>query len=182
MILFESSGSQMIDFLKSKGIKAYNEIKEIAEHPDLLFSNDLRQINAEASYNMYTIQSLNKLAKKKGISIVELEKVFSFVEASWETYLKKYYSGKAFFFYMWGDNLIPAIRVSVVSYFKGLELPFSCELNKVSDMQNIFKAYVENAQFNGLVITMQEEVTDEGEESEIEQDFCLTVYSKIISC
>lgn len=51
----------MIDFLKRKGIKAYNEIKEIAEQPDLLFSNDPQQINAEASYNMYTIQNLNKL-------------------------------------------------------------------------------------------------------------------------
>lgn len=172
----------MIDFLKRKGIKAYNEIKEIAEQPDLLFSNDPQQTNAEASYNMYTIQNLNKLVKKKGISIVELEKVFSFVETSWETYLKKHYSGKVFVFYMWNDDLIPAIRVSVVSYFKGIELPFSCELNKVSDMQYVFTSYIENAQFNGLIIAENVDDIKDIAESEKENEFYLTVYQKVISC
>ena len=41
----------MIDFLKNNRINAYNEIIEIAEQPNLLFSNDSGQYNAEANYN-----------------------------------------------------------------------------------------------------------------------------------
>lgn len=66
----------MIDFLRNKAVKAYNEIIDIAEQPNLLFSNDKGQYNAEASYNLYTIQKLNKLIKKSSISIGELEKVY----------------------------------------------------------------------------------------------------------
>ncbi|WP_240419974.1 hypothetical protein [Paenibacillus periandrae] len=44
----------MIEFLKNKGVKLYNEIIEIAEQPNLLFSNDNGQCNAEANYNLYT--------------------------------------------------------------------------------------------------------------------------------
>lgn len=51
----------MIDFLKNKGIKAFHEILEIAEHPNLLFSSDKEQYNSEAQHNLYTIQKLNKL-------------------------------------------------------------------------------------------------------------------------
>lgn len=54
----------MIDFLRNKGIKAYHEVTEIAEQPNLLFSNDKEQYNAKANYNLYTIQKLNKLIKR----------------------------------------------------------------------------------------------------------------------
>jgi len=40
----------MINYLKNKGIKAFCEILEIVEHPNLLFSNDKEQYNAEARY------------------------------------------------------------------------------------------------------------------------------------
>jgi hypothetical protein len=58
----------MIDFLKNKGIKAFHEILEIAEHPNLLFSNDKQQYYAEARYNLYTIQKMNRLIRKNSIS------------------------------------------------------------------------------------------------------------------
>ncbi|GIP22896.1 hypothetical protein J22TS3_31710 [Paenibacillus sp. J22TS3] len=63
----------MIDFHKNKAIKAYSEIITITGDPSLLFSNDRKQCNAEAAYNMYTIQTLNKLIKKDRISVSELE-------------------------------------------------------------------------------------------------------------
>ncbi|GAA4837596.1 hypothetical protein GCM10023310_13970 [Paenibacillus vulneris] len=106
----------MIDFLRNKAVKAYDEINDIAEQPNLLFSNDKGQYNAEASYNLYTIQKLNKLIKKSSISIGELEKVFIFIEASWSTYLKKHYRDRSFIFYIWGDYQMPAIKLSVVSF------------------------------------------------------------------
>ncbi|OPH54965.1 hypothetical protein BC351_30040 [Paenibacillus ferrarius] len=170
----------MIDFLKVKGIKAYNEIIEIAEQPNLLFSNDSGQYNAEANYNLYTIQKLNKLIKKNSISICELEKVFIFVETSWSAYLNKHYKDKSFLFYIWGDCQIPAIRLSIVSFYEGLELPFGCILNKVKDIQNLLIQYKEKAQFDGITIIE----TDESDlnEDETESEYILTVYSKIIKC
>ncbi|MDR0269415.1 hypothetical protein [Paenibacillus sp.] len=170
----------MIDFLRNKGIKAYNEILEIAEQPNLLFSNDSGQYNAEARYNLYTIQKLNKLIKKSSISIGELEKVFTFIEASWSTYLKKHYRDRSFIFYIWGDYQIPAIRLSVVSFYEGFELPFGCILNKVSDIQDVLFQYKEEAYFDGITIIETDESSLNEEESE--RDYILTVYSKIISC
>jgi hypothetical protein len=170
----------MIDFLRNKGIKAYNEIIEIAEQPNLLFSNDRGQCNVEASYNLYTIQKLNKLIKKNSISIDELEKVFVFIEESWSTYLNNHFKGKTFVFYIWGDFQIPSIRVSVVSFYEELELPFKCTLNKVNDIQDVLIQYKENAQIDGItIIDVDESDLNEDEE---ENEYILTVYSKIIKC
>jgi hypothetical protein len=178
---FESGdNSLMIDFLSNKGIKAYNEIVEIAEQPGLLFSNDSGQYNAEANYNLHTIQKLNKLIKKDSDSIHELEKVFIYIENSWSMYLNKHFRGKSFHFYVWGDSQIPAIRLSVVSYYEGVELPFGCTLNKVSNIENVLIQYKEEAQVDGITIIE----TDESNlnDDETESDFILTVYSKIINC
>ncbi|WP_079914443.1 hypothetical protein [Paenibacillus sp. 32352] len=170
----------MIDFLRNKAVKAYNEIIDIAEQPNLLFSNDKSQYNAEASYNLYTIQKLNKLIKKSSISIGEMEKVFIFIEASWSTYLKKHYRDRSFIFYIWGDYQMPAIKLSVVSFYEGFELPFGCILNKVSDMQDVLFQYKEKAYFDGItIIEMDESILNE---EELENDYILTVYSKIIRC
>lgn len=169
-------GQNMIDFLKNKSIKAYQEIMDVVENPNLLFSNDPKQVNAEANYNVYTIERINKVIKKNQISINELARVFNAIEMSWELYLKKHYSGKSFFFYMWGDVWIPAIKVSVISHFEGL-LPFGCPLNRVNEMNPMLQEFMENAQFDGLKI-----VEENKQEGLSEQDYCLTVYSKIISC
>ncbi|MGZ9586523.1 hypothetical protein [Paenibacillus marinisediminis] len=142
----------MIGFLKNKGIKAYHEVTEIAEQPNLLFSNDREQYNTEANYNLYAITKLNKMIKKDSISITELKQVFGFIEGSWSVYLCKHYKGKSFVFYFWGDYLMPAIRVSVVSYYEGLELPFGCVLNKVDDMKEVFSQYKEKAQFDSISV------------------------------
>ena len=170
----------MIDFLRNKGIKAYNEIIEIAEQPNLLFSNDRGQYNAEASYNLYIIQKLNKLIKKSGIAISELEKVFLFIEASWSAYLNNHFKGKTFVFYIWGDFQIPSIRVSVVSFYEELELPFGCTLNKVNDIQDVLTQYKEKAQFDGITIIDVDE--SDLHKDEEEYNYILTVYSKIIKC
>ncbi|TXK83449.1 hypothetical protein [Paenibacillus sp. N3.4] len=170
----------MISFLRNKGIKAYNEILEIAGQPNLLFSNDREQYNAEAIYNVYTIQKLNKLIKKKNILISDLEQVFSFVETSWSAYLNKYYKGKCFVFYIWGDYQIPAIRVSVVSYYEGFELPFGCTLINVNNLQEVLLQYQEKAYFDG--ITINEVVESEDEANEPESKYKVIVYSKIIKC
>lgn len=180
MIFKESCDNLMIDFLRNKGIKAYNEIIEIAEQPNLLFSNDIGQYNAEASYNLHTIQMLNKLVKKNTISISELEKALLFIEASWSAYLNNQFKGKHFVFYLWGDYQIPAIRVSVISFYKELELPFGCTLNKVNDIQDVLTQYKEKAQFDGVPIINIEE-SDSHEVEEV-QNYILTVYSKIIKC
>lgn len=170
----------MIDFLRNKGVKAYKEIIEIAEQPNLLFSNDSNQYNAEANYNLYTIQKLNVLIKKKSVSINELEKVFIFIENSWLTYLNKHYKSKSFLFYIWGDYQMPAIKLSVVSFYEGLELPFGYCLNKVNDIQDVLIQYKEKAQFDGIAIIEMDEIGLNVDESE--NDRKLTVYSKIISC
>ncbi len=170
----------MIDFLRKKGNKAYNEIIEIAERPNLLFSNDRGQYNAEARYNLYTIQELNKLIKKSSVSIDELEKVVIFIEASWSTYLKKHYKGKSFIFYIWGDYQIPAIRVSIVSFYEELELPFSCILNKVNDTQLVLTQYKEKAYFDGIAINEADE--SDLNDNEEEYKYILTVYTKTINC
>jgi|GEM_PF-5408885 len=170
----------MIDILRNIGIKAYNEIVEIAEQPNLLFSNDSGQYNAEANYNLYTIHKLNKLIEKDNVSIQELEKVFIYIENSWSVYLNKHFKGKSFLFYVWGDSQIPAVRLSVVSYYEGLEIPLGCTLNKVCNIQNVLTHYKEEAQFDGITIIETDEPSLNDDETE--SDYILTVYSKIINC
>lgn len=55
-----------------------------------------------------------------------------------------------------GGYQIPAIRVSVVSYYEGTDLPFGCALNKVSDMGEVLSLYMKKAKFDGLIITEAE--------------------------
>lgn len=170
----------MIDFLKNKGIKAFQEIQEIAERPDLLFSNDQGQYEAEARYNVYTIQKLNKLIKKNLISLNEFQQVIEYIKTSWTQNLSTYYQGKTFVFYIWGDYQIPAIRVSVVSYYERVELPFGCALNKVSDIGEVLSLYMEKARFDGLIIMEAEgEVCTPLETNNVDR---LTVYLKKIIC
>ncbi|MBT2289070.1 hypothetical protein J7E73_07965 [Paenibacillus albidus] len=163
----------MIDFLKNKGIKAFHEILEIAERPDLLFSNDKKQYNAEARYNLYTIQKLNKLIRKNRISLNELVQIISFIEDSWSEYLSKHYQGRSFVFYSWVDYQIPAIRLSVVSFYEGIELPFGCVLEKVNDISEVLSLYVDNAEFEGSFESGNNDYT-------LNDDYTLRVYSKKI--
>jgi hypothetical protein len=173
----------MIEFLKTKRIKAFHEIIAIAEKPDLLFSNDREQYNAEALYNLYTLQKLNKLIRKGHISMNELAQVFNFIETSWSVYLSKHYknTGKDFVFYCWGDYQIPAIRFSIVSYYEGLELPFTCVLNKVNDMKDVLSEYITKAQLEGISI-MEEQTPHEVTNLEPGKPYTLTLYSKKIHC
>ncbi|WP_209972604.1 hypothetical protein [Paenibacillus eucommiae] len=170
----------MIEFLRNKGSKAYNEISEIATTPNLLFSNDRGQCQAEANYNLYTIQKINKLIKKSNVSIAELEQTFSFVEVSWTAYLRKHFRDKAFVFYIWGDYQIPAVRLSVVSYYEGMELPFGCILKKVN-LMDLFREYIEKAQFDGIPISEGSECGGE-DVDEKASSYVLNVYSNIIKC
>lgn len=169
----------MIDFLRNKGIKAYNEIIEISEQPNLLFSNDRGQYNAEASYNLYTIQKLNKLIKKNNISIDELEKVFVFIEESWSTYLNNHYKGRPLFF-TYGEIFRFLLLGFSRFFYEELELPFRCILTKVNDIQDVLIQYKENAQLDGITIIDVDE--SDLYEDEEENDYILTVYSKIIKC
>ncbi|WP_409345212.1 hypothetical protein [Paenibacillus sp. MBLB4367] len=179
--LVEGRDYKMIDFLKKMGIKAFYEILEIAEHPNLLFSNDKEQYFAEARYNQYTIQILNKLIKKNRTSLNELQQVIGFIETSWSTYLSKYYKGKSFVFYFWCDFQIPAIRVSVVSYYEGVELPFGCVLNMVNDKSEVLSLYVNKADFDGMTI-IESDGAEEVSNLESDNGYTLTVYSKKINC
>ncbi|WP_231891358.1 hypothetical protein [Paenibacillus swuensis] len=99
-----------------------------------------------------TIQNLNKLIKKESILISELEQVLGYVEISLITYLNKHYRGGFFVFYVWGDYLIPAIRVSIVTYYEGLELPFECSLYNVNDIKEVLLQYKDKAHFEGITI------------------------------
>ncbi|EGL15228.1 MULTISPECIES: hypothetical protein [unclassified Paenibacillus] len=170
----------MITFLQTKGIKAYNEILEIAERPDFLFSNDRDQVDAEARYNHRTIQRLNKMIKYNKLSLNELEDVVAFVESAWASYLKKFYEEKAFVFYMWGDYQIPAIRISVVSYYEGLGLPFGCIVNQVDDRKEVLIQYREKACFDGIPIRDSEDPNSVIDDEE-ENTYLLTVYARIIN-
>lgn len=163
----------MIDFLKIKSIKAFHEILEIAERPDLLFSNDKKQYTAEARYNLYTIQKLNKLIKKNSISLIKIEQTISFIEDSWSRYLSEHYLGKSFVFYSWVDYQIPAIRLSVVSFYEGLELPFGCVLEKVNDISKVLSPYLDTAGF--------ESSFESGDnDDELNDVYTLRVYSRKI--
>ncbi|MFE6799578.1 hypothetical protein [Paenibacillus chitinolyticus] len=172
----------MIDFLKIKNSKAYAEIMEIAEQPGVLFSNDPLQMEAEALYNMRTIQRLNKLIKRDSVSLHELDNLFAFLEDAWASYLQKFYAGKTFVFYLWGDYQIPAIRFSVISYEEGLRLPFACKVNQASDRKEVLLAYREKACFDGLQILQHEEDSGTTNEEEEETAYTATVYTRIIEC
>ncbi len=165
----------MIDFLKNKEMNAYNQLMALAERPDFLFSNDSSQYHAEANYNMYTIQNLNKLIKKNKISITELEQIFNFIEHSWVAYLSTYFTSKSFIFYAWGDYQIPALRLSVVSFYEGLELPFTCALDKTNCLAHIMTSYYEELQLDQNVIAKAD-----CNVSQMESSYILTVYSKVI--
>ncbi|WP_405081742.1 hypothetical protein ACI48J_03720 [Paenibacillus chitinolyticus] len=169
----------MIDFLKTKGIKAYNEIVEIAERPDLLFSNDRDQVDAEARYNHRTIQRLNKIIKNNKLSLNELEDILAFVESAWASYLKKFYAEKTFVFYMWGDYQIPAIRISAVSYYEGLGLPFGCIVNQIDDRKEVLTQYREKACFDGVPVAESEDLNLAADDEE-ENTYILTMYARII--
>jgi len=175
----------VIGFLKNKGIKAFYEISAIAEHPNLLFSNDRQQYYSEAQFNLYTLQKLNKLIKKNKLSLNELQQIFGYIETSWSDYLRKYYRGKSFIFYLWGDEQIPAIRFSVVSYYEGVELPFRCSINKVNDMSGVLSQYVNKTQFDGVTIIELDKADEKDKASssfESDYGYTLTVYSKKITC
>lgn len=172
----------MVDFLKNIGIKAYEEISAIATQPNLLFSNDSGQYYAEATYNLYIIRTLNKWIKKNRISISELEQVIGFIESSWFTYLSTHFKGKAFVFYFWGDCIIPALKVSVVSYYERLDLPFVCNLNKVHDMKEVLSQYKAEAKFDGIAIIESDQLEVDDVLDEAEENYTLTVYSKIFHC
>lgn len=169
----------MIDFLRDKSIKAFHEISGIAECPDLLFSNDKEQYQAEARYNFYTIQRLNKLIRKDKLSLIEFEQLMSFIEDSWSSYLSRHYPEKPFVFYCWGDYQIPALRVSVVSFYEGVELPFGCELEKVKDISKVLSQYMDVMQGEEAHEIMSEAAEDNGVESD-NNAYTLTVYSKRI--
>lgn len=170
----------MIDFLKTISSKAFHEISEIAERPDLLFSNDKQQYQAEARYNFYTIQRLNKLIRKDKLSLNEFEQLISFIEDSWSSYLSRHYPGKPFVFYCWGDYQIPALRVSVVSFYEGVELPFGCVLEKVNDISQVLSHYADIVKAESIeVVEAEEEI---GSTESDNNDYKLTVYSKRMIC
>ncbi|MFS0840387.1 hypothetical protein [Paenibacillus sp. 1P03SA] len=172
----------MIDFLKTKNSEAYAEIVEIAERPDMLFSNDPLQMEAEALYNMRTIQRLNKIIKNNKLSLGELEDIFAFVESAWAAYLVKFYREKTFIFYLWGDYQIPAIRFSVISYKVGRGLPFASKVNQVSDRKEVLLAYREKVCFDGIQILRHEEDSDTTNAKEEEAVYTPTVYTRMIEC
>ncbi|OXM16217.1 hypothetical protein CGZ75_05860 [Paenibacillus herberti] len=102
------------------------------------------------------------------------------ISAKTSTYLSKHYKGKRFVFYLWVDYLVPAIRISIVSYYEKLELPFGCNLNKVDDLKEVISQFKNKALLNGISAErLLRESSDENEET---ANFILTVYSKIISC
>lgn len=169
----------MIDFLRDKSIKAFHEISEIVQCPDLLFSNDPQQYEAEARYNFYTIQKLNKLIRRGKLPLNEFVQIVSFIESSWCSYLSRHYPGKPFVFYCWGDYQIPALRVSVVSFYEGTELPFRCELEKVKDISKVLSQYVDVMQGEEAHEIVSEATEDNGIESD-NNAYTLTVYLKRI--
>ncbi|MCM3745773.1 hypothetical protein M3223_00255 [Paenibacillus pasadenensis] len=171
----------MIEFLRSRSTKVYQELVKIAEQPDLLFSNDQNQRMSEARYNFFTIQKLNKLISTGRINVIELQRIMSYIEVSWTDYLSKYYQGKSFLFYFWGDYQIPALRVSIISYFDGLELPFGCALNKATDMNEVLSQYVDKAQLDRM-INVEPKEAYEAEKIEPDSNYKLTVYLKKIIC
>ena len=155
----------MIEFLQQKGLKAYNEIVEICQKPDLLFSNDPNQLDSEARQNMWSIQSFNRLLHKNQISVVEVSIVFTYIEQSIEDYLKRFYNDKSFLFYVWADALVPAIRFCVVTNFEDL-LPFDSIPNVTHDIKALIEEYKTTAAFNGVPILEHEGHTEEGQDDE----------------
>jgi hypothetical protein len=125
---------------------------------------------------------LNKLIKKNSFSLNELQQVIGFIETSWTRYLSKYYEGKSFVFYFWGDYQIPAIRLSIVSYYEGIELPFGCVLNKVNDMSEVLSLFVDKAEFDGMTIIESDGADEVSSLDSDNNGYTLTVYSKKIIC
>lgn len=47
------------------------------------------------------------------------------------------------------------IRLSVVSFYEGLELLFGCILEKVNDISKVLSLYVDEAEFDGVPVFLQ---------------------------
>lgn len=168
----------MIDFLKNKSIVLYDLIAGVADSPNLLFSNDPNQNLAEADNNLFTMQDLNKLIKRKRIDMSELVAIFRYIEDRWTEYLKRYYTGKNFIFYLWGDHQIPAIRFCIIScYAEDQKLPFGRTLKQYEQLDPILVDYQNKAFFEGIPVFQEEDST-----VAMDIHYRLLVYSRIITC
>ncbi|CAM3548377.1 MULTISPECIES: hypothetical protein [Saccharibacillus] len=165
----------ILDYLKKHAEKAYREIHLILTSPHFLFSNDPKLIQNEVNHNYTYIHGFNRLIKNNRISSEKLIEAFSYLEQEIMKYLKKHYKDKDFVFYLYADALVPAFRVTLVSYYGDRDLKESSSLPELID------GYKENAYFNGLEIVEQE--TDQ-EQIESESDIIPNVakrYMKLIN-
>lgn len=165
----------MLDYLEKHAGKAYREIHLILTSPHFLFSNDPTLIQNEVNHNYTYIHGFNRLIKHNRISSEKLMEAFSYLEQEIMKYLKKHYKDKDFVFYLNADVLVPAFRVTLVSYYGDQDLKESISLPELID------GYKENAYFNGLEIVEPE--TDE-EQTESESDIIPIVvkrYMKLIN-
>ncbi|WP_025693883.1 hypothetical protein [Paenibacillus durus] len=108
----------MLDFLSKHAQKAYKEIQQITEQPDLLFSNDPTLIALEARTNYRYIHGFTRLLRKGTLNIEDVTRSLLFVESKLDEYLKKIYKNKDFKFIIYGDIGIPGFTLTITSYYE----------------------------------------------------------------
>ncbi|NGM83787.1 hypothetical protein G5B47_15300 [Paenibacillus sp. 7124] len=102
----------MLDFLSKHAQKAYKEIQQITEQPDLLFSNDPTLIPLEARTNYRYIHGFTRLLRKGTLNIEDVTISLFFVKSKLDEYLKKIYKNKDFEFIIYGDIGIPGFYIN----------------------------------------------------------------------
>lgn len=142
----------MLDFLSKHAQKAYKEIQQITEQPDLLFSNDPTLIPLEARTNYRYIHGFTRLLRRGTLNIEDVTRSLLFVESKLDEYLKKIYKNKDFKFIIYGDIGIPGFTLTITSNYENQEDEGRSELDE------LVKWFHMNALYNGLNI--DKEITE----------------------
>jgi hypothetical protein len=123
----------LLEFLNMYSNKAYKEIEQITSNPNFLFSNDPGLIEVEAQNNYKYIHGFTRLMKKGTISNKDVVNSLLFVESKIEQYLQRFYKNKDFILVNYGDIGVPAITLTVFSYFDNDENEDVLELAELVD-------------------------------------------------
>ncbi|WP_068775970.1 hypothetical protein [Paenibacillus sp. FJAT-26967] len=141
----------MLDYLSIHAQKAYREIINITEHPDLLFSNDPALLASEYAYNSTYLFGFNRLIRKNRLTTPILAASLNGLMDGIESYLRRYYTAKAFVITVSADPLVPAFKLSVVSYYEERH-----QLDGLVSLEEVVEWYRANACWDGIKIVSEE--------------------------
>jgi len=164
----------LLEYLSKFAQKAYREIIQITNTPNFLFSNDPDLVDLEGRNNYRYLHGFTRLMKNNRIENEVVASALLIIEERIEDYLKNFYKNKSFIVYIYGDSLIPAFTLTVVSNHNNYLLNDNLEMTELVDW------FKNNACFNGLeIIEGNEEAAEDNEVPN--QVISKRYYSKIIN-